>query len=160
VTAEGLCHFPSCGWGSPWSAEGGNREGVPSPSHSWARSDQTVSSETTEETSVRAFSFAHQCKLAPEYNLVRMVHSFLGKPLANSVHPGKSIRLNSVFPLAPKKDRLDGATSRRSEKGEKELKSQEGRAFIIIVTLPSLLVSTIIANFLPLERVDCLFLSS
>ena len=38
-----------------------------------------------------------------------------------------------------KKDRLDGATSRRSEKGEKELKSQEGRAFIITFTLPFLL---------------------
>ena len=48
-----------------------------------------------------------------------------------------------------KKDRLDGATSRRSEKGEKELKSQEGRAFIILVTLPSLLGLTRLANFLP-----------
>ena len=32
----GLCHFRSCGWGSPWprSAGTGNREGAPSPAHS------------------------------------------------------------------------------------------------------------------------------
>jgi len=53
-----------------------------------------------------------------------------------------------------KKDRLDGATSRRSEKGEKELKSQEGRAFIVILTLPSLLATTLLANFLPLQSAD------
>jgi hypothetical protein len=53
-----------------------------------------------------------------------------------------------------KKDRLDGATSRRSEKGEKELKSQEGRAFFIILTLPSLLALFTSANFLPLQSVD------
>jgi len=64
VTAEGLCHFPGCGWGSPWSAEGGNREGAPSPGNSWARSDQTVSPGTTEETSAKTLSFAHQGKLA------------------------------------------------------------------------------------------------
>jgi len=70
VTAEGLSHFPGCDWGSPWSAEGGNREGVPSPGHSRARSDQTVSpgllpigayvpEGTTEETSARKLSFVH-----------------------------------------------------------------------------------------------------
>jgi hypothetical protein len=57
-----------------------------------------------------------------------------------------------------KKDRLDGATSRRSEKGEKELKSQEGRAFIIILTLPSLLTTLLLANFLPLPFTDLIFI--
>jgi hypothetical protein len=61
------------------------------------------------------------------------------------------------FP-AKKKDRLDGATSRRSEKGEKELKSQEGRAFIILLTLPFLLTLLIIANFLPLQPLDFIFI--
>jgi hypothetical protein len=64
VTAEGLCHFPGCGWGSPWSAEGGNRKGVPSPGHSRARSDQTVRPGPTEETSAKVLSFALQGEVA------------------------------------------------------------------------------------------------
>ncbi|MCG6983485.1 MAG: hypothetical protein LJE88_18950 [Deltaproteobacteria bacterium] len=39
--------------GPPKRGEGGNREGVLSPGHSWARSDQTASPGTTEETSVK-----------------------------------------------------------------------------------------------------------
>jgi len=40
------------------------------------------------------------------------------------------------------------------EKGEKELKSQEGRVRIFVQSLPSLLISLILANFLPLLRID------
>jgi hypothetical protein len=46
------------------------------------------------------------------------------------------------------------------EKGEKELKSQEGRVFIFVLSLPSLLVSLNIANFLPLLRISLIFLST
>jgi hypothetical protein len=45
------------------------------------------------------------------------------------------------------------------EKGEKELKSQEGRVFIFVLSLPSLLVSLNIANSLPLARISRIFLS-
>ena len=46
------------------------------------------------------------------------------------------------------------------KKGEKELKSQEGRVLIFVLSLPSLLVSLNIANFLPLLRIGLIFLSS
>jgi hypothetical protein len=45
------------------------------------------------------------------------------------------------------------------KKGEKELKSQEGRVLIFVLSLPSLLVSLNIANFLPLLRIGRIFLS-
>jgi hypothetical protein len=45
------------------------------------------------------------------------------------------------------------------EKGEKELKSQEGRVLIFVLSLPSLLVLLNIANFLPLLRISKKFLS-
>ena len=45
------------------------------------------------------------------------------------------------------------------KKGEKELKSQEGRVLIFVLSLPSLLVSLNIANFLPLLRIGLIFIS-
>lgn len=45
------------------------------------------------------------------------------------------------------------------KKGEKELKSQEGRVFIFVLSLPSLLVLLNIANFLPLLRIGLIFIS-
>ena len=45
------------------------------------------------------------------------------------------------------------------EKGEKELKSQEGMVLIFVLSLPSLLISLNIANFLPLLRISRRFLS-
>jgi hypothetical protein len=70
------------------------------------------------------------------------------------------VKTQAVRGFPPKKDRLDGATSRRSEKREKELKSQEGRASTIILTLPFLLTFSTLANFLPLHFVECIFISS
>jgi len=55
--------------GPPKLCEGGNREGAPSPGHSRARSDQTVSPGNTEETSAKPLSFAHQGKLALKHRL-------------------------------------------------------------------------------------------
>jgi len=69
VTAEGLRHFPGCGWGSPWAAEGGNREGALFPGHSGARSDQTVSPGTTEETLAKPLLFAPEVRMALEHRL-------------------------------------------------------------------------------------------
>jgi hypothetical protein len=45
------------------------------------------------------------------------------------------------------------------EKGEKELKSQEGRVLVFVLSLPSLLVSLNLANFLPILRIGRTFLS-
>jgi hypothetical protein len=43
VTAGRLCHFPPpAEWESPWSAAGGNREGVSSPARSCVRSDSAL----------------------------------------------------------------------------------------------------------------------
>ena len=55
--------------GPPKHCEGRNREEVPSPGHRWARSDQTVSPGTTEETSAKGLSFAQEGKMAPERKL-------------------------------------------------------------------------------------------
>ena len=64
--------------GPPERCAGGTREGVPSPGHSWARSDQTVSPGTTEETSARTFLFTHKCKLASKKRLQEWCTYFWG----------------------------------------------------------------------------------
>jgi hypothetical protein len=65
----------------PRSPGTGNREGVLSPGNSWARSDQTVSPGTTEETSVRAFSFTPM-QIGSRMEVRRIIHSFSGKLLS------------------------------------------------------------------------------